>query len=96
MSEGYNGWTNYATWNVALWLDNDEYLQEQAEEIAREDGTPSDLADSYKSYVESLVEEIAPAVFEASFVADLFGSAFDSVDWYEIADHYLSDVRADA
>src|SRR5215472_14793526 len=23
MSEGYNGWTNYETWNVALWLDND-------------------------------------------------------------------------
>lgn len=22
----YNGWTNYATWNVALWLGNDEGL----------------------------------------------------------------------
>ena len=21
----YNGWTNYETWNVALWLDNDRY-----------------------------------------------------------------------
>ena len=21
----YNGWTNYETWNVALWLDNDHY-----------------------------------------------------------------------
>ena len=26
MSQGYNGWTNYETWNVALWLQNDEYL----------------------------------------------------------------------
>ena len=24
--EGYNGWKNWATWNVALWLGNDEGL----------------------------------------------------------------------
>lgn len=24
--ENYNGWKNWATWNVALWLGNDEYL----------------------------------------------------------------------
>ena len=28
--EGYNGWTNYETWNVALWLGNDESLYEIA------------------------------------------------------------------
>jgi len=27
---GYNGWTNYETWNVALWLQNDEFLYEIA------------------------------------------------------------------
>ena len=26
MSQSYNGWANYETWNVALWLQNDEFL----------------------------------------------------------------------
>ena len=26
----YNGWTNYETWNVALWLQNDEVMYNMA------------------------------------------------------------------
>jgi hypothetical protein len=33
MCEEYNGWTNRETWGLALHIDNDQGLQEQASEL---------------------------------------------------------------
>ena len=49
--ETYNGWTNYETWNVALWLGNDGSLYELAG-MYREHG--------YKSLSHMLIE-MSPA-----------------------------------
>jgi hypothetical protein len=32
----YNGWKNYETWAVALWIDNEEWSNERARELALE------------------------------------------------------------
>ena len=35
MSERYNGWKNYETWNVALWIQNDEGMYQYAKRYKR-------------------------------------------------------------
>ena len=41
----YNGWTNYETWNVALWMQNDEGLYN----LAAEAGNYEDFVDALEA-----------------------------------------------
>jgi hypothetical protein len=93
----YNGWTNYETWCVNLWLSNDEGLYNDVREMARQavaDDEPMHvLADQLKSFVDDLAEMTCPGSREgASFVTDLLGSALGSVDWHEIATNWTDDL----
>ena len=40
----FNGWANHATWNIALWMGNEESLNVLARRIARGGGNYKDLA----------------------------------------------------
>ena len=92
----YNGWKNYPTWAVNLWLSNDEGLYETALDIARQvKGDPQEnltrrlaLADAYKDWVR---DEVVPEIegHDLSFAVDLAGYALACVDWVEIADAWI-------
>lgn len=62
----YNGWKNYETWNVALWLGNDEELYRIARRAASGTRTP------YRDTVEALARH--------GITATPDGVAYDDAD----------------
>ncbi len=91
--ETYNGWKNYPTWAVNLWLENDEPLYRETltmAKFARRQADPSNgLASSLRYWV---TDELAPDL-GATFAADLLRYAFGEVDWHEIADAWLENLE---
>jgi len=92
----YNGWTNYETWNVKLWLDNEQgdylYWQSSAQESYDNADCGKDEAILELSrQLKDQIEEANPLVDQSSMFADLLGAALCDVNWYEIATAMIDD-----
>lgn len=78
-TEGYNGWTNYETWAVNLWLSNDEGSYNTLIETVR-GHTEDDAAVAVREWV----EDMNPLADDASLFSDLLTTALQGVNWREI------------
>ena len=86
----YNGWTNYETWAVKLWMDNDEGEYREYQRLARRAGSIYELMTTIKDAHEEAAPDLGGSVF-----GDLLSAAMSEVNWYEIAESLYNDARED-
>jgi hypothetical protein len=92
MSNTYNDWSNYETWNANLWIDNDWRMNERIAMIT------ADLFGSYENLdeitnfvareIKSMFIDMMPEV-ENGFFSDVMNASFREVNFHEIARHYV-------
>ena len=98
----YNGWSNYETWCVALWMDNEPGTYEERCDIMRDAWSNTDeddealtrseqARDVLAQWLKAFVEESAPSL-DASLYGDLLNAALSEVNWHEIAGNWLTEV----
>jgi len=82
----YQGWPNYETWAVALWLDNEQGLHNTAMDIVHSSKDISKVSQALKEFVEEMQPDLG-----ATLWADLLNGAMADVYWYDIAEHYIAE-----
>jgi helix-turn-helix protein len=85
LKEEYQGWSNYATWGVALIIDNDQGLHEETLELAREHADAGTLSEAIKEWVDVMVSEVENS---SEMIQQIFQAGYSDVNWYELAEHF--------
>jgi hypothetical protein len=89
-TQTYNGWKNYETWAVKLWLDNDEPTYRYIRRLIREIRVSRPAVYWLADHLFEVVACNAPDL-GASMYTYLLHAALDDVDWREIAESFLED-----
>lgn len=91
-TEEYNGYPNYQTWAVNLWLTSvDQGSYSQVQEMTQEARDVIALADS----LEEMVTEDNPYSEKSNLYTDLLTSAINRVDWHHLARNYWDTFRGE-
>ena len=98
----YNGWSNYETWVVNLWLGNDEDSYNTCRSLAQRciEESVADEVFSRKeracyqlaNELKEMIEDGNPLASEASVYADLLNASFSEINWKEIANGLLQET----
>jgi hypothetical protein len=100
----YNGWTNYETWNLKLWLDNSisdfreknvfdtNFIQGNIKKICKKQNSEKDTIYEIYEYLKNYVEKGFDNMYlKPSFYCDVLSASIREVNFYEIAESYYED-----
>lgn len=89
-----NGYTNYATWNVCLWVDNEYPLYQEKvaffDRVCRGEEEASDItinATQAESLFTNLLDGATPDL------DDSHGHQWSDVNWEEVAENLTTEAR---
>jgi hypothetical protein len=107
--KSYNGWRNYETWNVHLWLSNEEGDWNHWRAIAQHIADHAPESENVKRRIWTTDEAARFALADQlknelrdgdsfpnlppSMNSDLLRAAFDEVDWHEVAAALLEGIE---
>lgn len=90
MSEhGYNGWSNWETWQINLWLDNEEPLYREKQRFLRRSVYFD--ADRAREFCEEMFPEGTPDM--QGDEKETPAQQMNRVNWDEIAEHFETEAK---
>ena len=101
--QDYNGWSNRETWATALWINNDQALYEIAQDYTKQELEGHDSGEEINPYylgetIRNWIEEDLLTLENIAGNKELFAMLTDigslyRVNWREIADSFLSEMK---
>ena len=91
----YNGWVNYETWAMNLWIENDPGTQDEMREICQNavdrEESVEDAIHAARSVLEDTWEERKPDL-GATVWSDFVTTSFGEVHWYDIVEDVVKEL----
>ena len=94
MSNKYNGWTNYETWNFNLWITNTEGDYRHALQLTRDSIDKYELSKDLEEWAMDMADDVLSSYeYTHGFINDIVNSSIKEVNFYEVAGHLWDEVH---
>jgi hypothetical protein len=87
----YNGWTNYATWRVGLEIVDIHY--DHYHEMMMNSDHKMDTYQLSKLIEDDVYQLLTSEVDDQSLVFSYANAFISDVNWYELAEHIMEDLK---